>query len=104
MADAPGLPHGDARLYPESQDTIRKAVELADGWEIHGLTGFSTPESGSDNALDDICNMQQMEKDALAAQLYRQCVDAGHSVAWLCNGIDTIRDIIDSKVLENEQG
>ena len=56
-------------------DTIRKAVELADDWEIHGLNGFSTPDSGHDAALDSIDEMSQFEKDALAAQLVRQ-VDA----------------------------
>ena len=105
-------------------DYIRKAVELADGWIIHGLTGFSTPQSGDDAALDDIGNMTQMEKDALAAQLARQ-VDAtsdaeievyrGVTSVWhskLKNkrtdirgqdrAMNTIKSVVDSKVLDSD--
>lgn len=57
------------------QDYIRKAVELADGWHLNG-EAFGTPNDGPD--LDDIKNITQQDKDALAAQLVRQ-LDASNS-------------------------
>jgi len=84
------------------QDIIRKAVEIADGWELasrpthwrgHGQLSWTTRE------------MRKYELDALAAQLVRQLYIADPErmpYPYHADPMETITDIIDSKVLENE--
>jgi len=82
------------------QDYIRKAVELADGWNI-GETDFGTtvivppfitPEVEGLQGWS-IDNIHHGILDALAAQLVRQ-VDAikYHEVMTTCNTVDVIKD------------
>ncbi len=92
---------------------IYKAVELATGWEwaTYQWAQYSSYARAEleladgavwRNNFEDCYTAETMPQifiDALAAQLYRQCVDVGSQVAWLCNGIDTIKDIIDHELL-----
>ena len=83
------------------QDYFKDGVELADGWGIDGIW-LCVGDAGAkihDAEFDLSRPLPNYIKDALAAQLYRQCVEAGEPVAWLCDGINTIKEIIDSKVL-----
>jgi len=108
-------------------DIIRKAVELADGWRISAdRLGVFYDESNQFSWFveDDV---PQFIKDALAAQLVRQVdtltsiwVDLdmyGTAKLWEWNGkrksriekandedrtMNTIKTIVESKVLENE--
>ena len=54
-----------------TEKTLRKAVELADGWAMHGATVWGN-EHHTFLTLDD-----QIGIDALAAQLVRQVRDKG---------------------------
>ncbi len=61
----------------DDQDTIRKAVELADGW-TSGTVGITLPSDGIrlyDHPITGPMSLEQFWLDALAAQLVRQ-VDA----------------------------
>ena len=62
------------------EDYIRKAVELADGWENKPFG--DQPEMVSSLSLsgEPLWNLSQEYKDALAAQLVRQCQNAGYQV------------------------
>lgn len=83
---------------------IRAAIELADAWILYD-TGdqdgpeYSAPHRIKDYWLYDIC---QEDKDALAAQLVRQYYEAGGKALLWREGdpMTTIKDIVDSKVLE----
>ena len=59
-------------------DYIKRAVELADGWESHGATIFGN-EHHTFLTLDD-----QVGLDAVAAQLVRQ-VDALDDYFFVCD-------------------
>jgi len=108
------------------QDYIRKAVELADGWQLHpknhAFVGPTWPIQFSFNGRHQT---PQQVKDALAAQLVRQvdALDGWELEAWpnettlhprglgtefdSCRFVEgkdrtmnTIKAIVDSKVLE----
>ena len=110
--------------YNGMNDTIRKAVELADGFQLSKLTNdgtyFSLPHGGF---LPPIIDCPQQYLDALAAQLVRQVDDnGGYAVvikraSTIIHGANdppifkhcsygsdrtrnTIKAIVDSKILE----
>ncbi len=79
-------------------EVIKAAVGYADGWMMHDIYGFSTPQSGDDAALDDIQNMTKMEKAALAAQLVEQIDSETWQVNVCKNRVDVEQNLyIDAK-------
>ncbi len=83
------------------QDTIRKAVELADGWHMNGEQ-FCAPSKG-EQVSSFIWSPAQYLFDALAAQLVRQYLDHFSSSVytnWRRDTMSTIKDMVDSEVLE----
>ena len=107
------------------EDYIRKAVDLL-GWAINGTAFFMAPWSLHIGISTAFTNVEQWELDAIAAELVRQ-VDAlpDHAIPMASHTttvdyypddgpvnlgaasgfgrtMNTIRAIIDSKVLEKE--
>ncbi len=102
------------------RDYIRKAVELADGWEV-GTKGVTLPNGRSrlfDDPLLGAMSLEQYWLDALAAQLVRQVDAAGwcfvitQEISEILAGekthfhegpdrtLNTIKAIVDSGVLD----
>ncbi len=63
-----------------NEDTIRKAIELADGWTLHHDDSYNSPMNKMTPYM--LYAMPEGYKDALAAQLVRQ-VDA----TWVCDKV-----------------
>ena len=93
------------------QDYIRKAVELADGWKLESL-GEEEPQhiEAHNYYLGHLTNtdgrhpgFRNVALDALAAEIVRQYYKKRPKHYPLTHEADpmiTIRDIVDSKVLE----
>lgn len=82
------------------QDTIRKAVELADGFQMSGDDCFSLPTG---KRLIRLYDCPQWAKDTIAAQLVRQYLKARHPTnppnqysGWHSDPMKTIKSIVDN--------
>lgn len=83
------------------REYIKTAIELAgDEWEYQDCNAIAWHDWEAGDIGGRISDGLQILLDALAAQLYRKCIDGGHPVAWMCFGLDTIKDILDRGVLE----
>ncbi|KKM71033.1 hypothetical protein LCGC14_1434620 [marine sediment metagenome] len=104
-----------------NQDYVRKAVKLADGWQLTNDEEYVIPPYGG--YCPSIMNFERLFFDALAAQLVRQ-VDALNNIDVDCYGeriylrvwsglhrkevevvgtnrtMNTIKAIVDASVLE----
>ena len=67
-------------------DYIKKAVELADGWEL-SLNGTWIECMAWSSLSCNTALIPQYVLDALAAQLVRQCLERGHSFSVTLVGV-----------------
>ena len=84
------------KMRKQEQDLIKRAVELADGFQLLGSTWITTLGQGGPYRVDSPGNLVGY---ALAAQLVRQyCARLGIRMFryWNIDPIETIRYVVDN--------